>query len=590
MDLSTREGRREQGLLIQKVVERAGLSVEELANRIGCSRALIYQYLSGTTLAQPDRLQQIASLTGVPLAYFYGADEDPPAPPTQPEDARARVGERMEQLEELARAQESPLDWAGLARTAERMIGLATQAYDVAAEARALVRIGKARIHLGEFGRAVDSLNRAVALFGSLKDERGEADARQALGNALLATGRTSEAHDQFQWVANSGSWSARWSGLVSLAAVDDLSGNYRAAVEHCDEAAAVIEQGEDPRARAVGLLYVAANRVNLYLAGGDFRNAAELAERCATDAEALGNSDQHLEARLNLGVCGTYQGRWAQGHRALTAALSLSRFVGDRSREALSRAALALLLAAMGDVEAAIEQAREALSSALAQGDHRTELFAHLGLADSYLAVERHSEARYHANQAFAVAATLRITLYQGEARLRLGRVALRSGDAAEARAHAEGALADALKLGARHVEAQALDLRGRVRLARGDAASARTDADAARALAETIGMVPLLWEADALSAQAALSGKRPDAASAETMAARAVEGLERSRQDLVEAGLPDTVLENREWQDIYLLRARTLAAAGRRSEVETFVQQAAWPPLAARLAAQPV
>ena len=63
MDLSTREGRREQGLLIQKAVERAGLSVEELANRIGCSRALIYQYLSGTTLAQPDRLQQIAAET-----------------------------------------------------------------------------------------------------------------------------------------------------------------------------------------------------------------------------------------------------------------------------------------------------------------------------------------------------------------------------------------------------------------------------------------------------------------------------------------------------------------------------------------------
>src|SRR5476651_1691436 len=71
MDLSNRQGRREQGQRIQTAVERAGLSIEELANKIGCSRALIYQYLSGSTLAQPDRLQQIAIECGVSLAYFY---------------------------------------------------------------------------------------------------------------------------------------------------------------------------------------------------------------------------------------------------------------------------------------------------------------------------------------------------------------------------------------------------------------------------------------------------------------------------------------------------------------------------------------
>src|SRR5579862_5963699 len=79
MDLSTRQGRREQGRRIQQAVERANLSVEELAGRIGCSRALIYQYLSGTTLAQPDRLQQIAAECGVSLTYFYGDEEAPSA-------------------------------------------------------------------------------------------------------------------------------------------------------------------------------------------------------------------------------------------------------------------------------------------------------------------------------------------------------------------------------------------------------------------------------------------------------------------------------------------------------------------------------
>src|SRR5260221_1142326 len=82
MDLRTRQGRRDQGQRIQRAVERAGLSVEELAGRIGCSRALIYQYLSGTTLSQPDRLQQIARECGVPLTYFY--TDSPDSETTEP--------------------------------------------------------------------------------------------------------------------------------------------------------------------------------------------------------------------------------------------------------------------------------------------------------------------------------------------------------------------------------------------------------------------------------------------------------------------------------------------------------------------------
>ena len=60
---------------IQQAVERANLSVEELAGRIGCSRALIYQYLSGTTLAQPDRLQQI-DVTRQPIDVAFQIQED----------------------------------------------------------------------------------------------------------------------------------------------------------------------------------------------------------------------------------------------------------------------------------------------------------------------------------------------------------------------------------------------------------------------------------------------------------------------------------------------------------------------------------
>ena len=47
------------------------------------------------------------------------------------------------------------------------------------------------------------------------------------------------------------------------------------------------------------------------------------------------------------------------------------------------------------------------------------------------------------------------------------------------------------------------------------------------------------------------------------------------------------DTLLENRAWQDIYLLRANLLAAAGTKADAEGFIHQVGWPPLTARFAA---
>jgi len=585
MNLSTREGRRQQGLLIQKAVERAGLSVEELASRIGCSRALIYQYLSGATLAQPDRLQQIATETGVPLASFYGAaaadDLRRGRRAAERDDAQVRLQERLRQLEELAQAQESPPDWGALASTCERMVSLAAQAEDSLAEARALLRLGRARVRMGEFARAVDVLARAAGLFASLEDREGEADARQALGHALLSTGRLAEARGHFEWVASSDRWDHRWTGTVSLAAVDEQLGDYRQAMARCDEAAAILDDRGSTREAAVGMIYVNANRANLYLACGDFASAARLARQCLQEAEAHGDGGQHIEALLNLAVCALWQGRWAEALGAMQSALPLARFVGDKGREALVRAVLAEVHAAAGDHDCATQMAKDALAAALSLGDHRAELFAQIALADAYLGCQRESEARYHAGQALAVASALRLSLYQAECRLRAARQALRTGETAEALQSAEWALGEARRLGARHLEAAALILRGEWNLRMGRTDAADADARAGLALAGELQARPLQWEALSLQARVLCALEPPRREEAGRAAAQAVEGIEQVRAELREAGIHDTILEDRHRLAIYALRARLLMDSGRRSEVAQFVRRTGWPPL---------
>src|SRR5258708_34110113 len=96
MDLSSREGRRQQGDKIKQASRDAGLTLDELARQIGCSRALIFQYASGASLAQSDRLQPIALAVGKPLHWFFLEEGTAAAtPPSVPEMPTSEVQARL---------------------------------------------------------------------------------------------------------------------------------------------------------------------------------------------------------------------------------------------------------------------------------------------------------------------------------------------------------------------------------------------------------------------------------------------------------------------------------------------------------------
>jgi tetratricopeptide (TPR) repeat protein len=639
MDLSTRQGRREQGQRIQRAVERAGLSVEELAGRIGCSRALIYQYLSGTTLAQPDRLQQIAAECGVPLTYFYSETEErePGAAPgtpspadavttssslATPQEVTARLTESLRALQELADAQESPPDYRALASTCERILSLSAQLGDRVAQARAQRRLGGAYLSVADYPRAAEALTRAVTLAAESGEIESETAARQSLGKALMAMGRYAEAREQFARVAAGPVFSGRWRGTLSLGGIHTMFGEYQQAMQRFDEAAAILEEGEisgqaRPQEVAVALLYVNTNRRNVYLDGGDFRNARPLAERCLADAEALGNADQHLEARFDLAWCDYCTGRWSQAHRGLSTMLQLARFVGEQGFETMARAWLGIFLAAAGDQEAAVAHGKDALALALSRGDRRGELYAQLALADAYTGqTMREGEARYHTSQALAVTTAMRHDRGEIECRLRLARLSAQTGDLTEMRESASRALALSQRLGARHLESLArgwlaLALLRAQQAAAGSApesanpkskspgarsqplspelAAARREAEAAVEIARELEMIEARWRAHDALAQLALAERPASLAAAEGALRAAIADLERLRAALIEAGLPDTLLENEDCVAVYGRLARVLRQSGRAEEAEALLEQTGWPPLTARLAVEP-
>ncbi|MBI2302824.1 MAG: helix-turn-helix domain-containing protein, partial [Armatimonadetes bacterium] len=289
MDLSTRQGRAEQGRRIQSAAELAGLSLADLAKRIGCSRALIYQYVSGQVLAQADRVQAIARACGKPLGWFYGEDEEPGAGAREEQlerlrlelDAerlafeRARGRELTEHLAELADAQAAPPDFAALRRTCERLAERARDLADPELLAEAEFRLGNACYALGDYEATRAAMSRAVSGFRELGRTDREGAARQTLGGALAGLGERDRALAEFEAARAAGGFSREWRARVGRADVFEALGRGEEALAELAAAEELLAACADPAESAWAELFLAGATVNVYLLNDDFQAAA---------------------------------------------------------------------------------------------------------------------------------------------------------------------------------------------------------------------------------------------------------------------------------------------------------------------------
>jgi tetratricopeptide (TPR) repeat protein len=435
MDLSTREGRRQQGKLIQAAARDAGISAEELAETAGCSRALIYQYYSGATLAQTDRLQRIARAVGRSMSYFFGEDatalpvlEEPaePAPPpprpavAPPPDSPLapapaaddlplpNLERALADLDDLARAQWGPPDPQGVVRTSERMLALARVSGRPLTEAEALLRLGNAYGAQGRLMEAIPVLRQAVALARQVGAGSLELQASQGLGAALAETGASAEALTIFGRLSRSDAWDVQWRARVGLAALAEQAGEPDVALEHLAEVLASCDDAPSADDGALARCYARANQGNVHLSLGDLALALEAALECESEADRLGARDQRAEAMVNAGVALSGLGRYGEARAKLGLAAQLAWFAGDTPRSLVARGFAAWNEALAGRFDAAQAQARDAYREALREGDDRATALAHWNLARVHQRAGRMDEALYHAEEASRALRTL--------------------------------------------------------------------------------------------------------------------------------------------------------------------------------------
>jgi len=563
IDFTTREGRRVQGKLLQQAAEEAGLSLESLAREVGCSRALIYQYVSGATLAQPDRIQQIAERTGKPLLFFYGGE-------AAPED----LPDRIISLQTLLNAQIGPVDLENAVATAEQLIALARQAGQTRVEATARVRLVSALLQRGEASRALTVLEQSLPFLRQHGLTDALRSAEQNRGHALLALGHVDEAEACFAALATNDDWTARWQAKVSQAAVAEYRGQYLRALELLDEVNGMAGTAPDMRSARRLQLYAAGNTANVYLACGDHAAATAEASRALELAEGLANRDQYIEALFTLGVCQRFAGQLAHSRTTLEAGVRWARLAEDSGREALGRAELAATLIEAGRADEGRALAKDALQQGIATVTRRAELAAQISLANGYLHAGLPQEARYHAAQAMEIGAHLGHPYMQATALVLLGETHRQRAEDDEARKAFVMARELADTIGARVPAAQAL-LGSALT---GDAISWPKLLAEARELRSPAACWPILLHAGIAREEA---GELDEAIE---LYREAIETIGTLRRGLSSEEAGETYLERRAAWEPYLRLARALRASGEAEEAERVIAAAEWPPLSAQ------
>ncbi len=594
LDLTTPEGRKKQGKLILRAIKEAGLSVEQVAKDIGCSRALLYQYIAGTTLAQPDKLTLIARRTGKPLAFFYGADliqpetlqaEREALQKEQLEWERQRAEERVRQLREridylfaLVQAQTSPPDTKAAISTCEQIISIARALGDEQAEARALFMLGNLRLLTGDLDGAIGALRLAQGLFERQGNIAYALACRQSIGRALLLMGHPEEAKTQFEQVAQSENWHNRWEATVAIAAVNEWMGDFKSAMERLDEAEELSSQAPTEKDAQIVHMFVTANRANVYLACGDFTEAEKLAQAALKIAEQLGDRDQQLEALLTIAVCQLRQGKWTDAWKNAERARMLASFANDSERVTIAETVLANIAAVVGDFASAKSFAKSALTNALKLRSRRAELWAHKALAETYLREESVDDARYHVQVAVEISESMRnLTEFAHALSLRAW-LNLLSGKVEDALNDAERSFAIADEKGMNYVAALALLLKSQVAKAKNDEQAIEFLSSAER-LANDVGDADLIYRCSVLKGELAL--EFGDWGKALEELAKAHKLLSEWRSEWRNAGHDDTWLEDPLRFKASLMLAQCIAHREGMSVADRFVDELGWLPL---------
>ncbi|MBV9448816.1 MAG: tetratricopeptide repeat protein [Streptosporangiaceae bacterium] len=286
----------------------------------------------------------------------------------------------------------------GLACRAAHQIG------DRAAEATALIGLGRIDLQQGRHQQALSRFEEARDLYRSVSDRVGQADAANNLGSVDSWLGRWHQAGRHYREALGLyhevGDRLLQARVLGNLGVIDRRLGRYQQAADRQQKALAIFREFGDLAGQVAPLIRLG----TVALQTGRYPQAAEYLEQAATLCRDIGDRNGQATALGRLGDVALRVSRYQQALEYQEQSWILFRELGDPGGEAVALNGLGEALLAIGQPGQAGTRHAAALDLASRSGHPPEEARAHDGLGHAYHAAGDDEQAREHWRQAIAI------------------------------------------------------------------------------------------------------------------------------------------------------------------------------------------
>ncbi|MBN1202724.1 MAG: tetratricopeptide repeat protein [Anaerolineae bacterium] len=394
------------------------------------------------------------------------------------------------------------LDYSGLYTQAITLLALADDAAARQGSRRDqgahLGHLGTAYANLGQYQRAIEHFQQALAISREVGDRRGQGNQLGNLGLVYASLGQYRRAIGFYEQTLvihrEIGNRRGEGSILDNLGLAYADLGQYGQAIEYYEQALAISREIGDRRGEGNAL----GNLGSAYTSLGQYGQAIEYHQQALAISREIGDRCGEGNDLGNLGLAYADLGQYGQAIEYHQQALAISREIGDRRGEGADLGNLGIAYANLGQYGRAIEYYEQALAISREIGDRRGEGndLGNLGLAHADLGQYQRA-IEYH-QQALAISREIGDRRGQGNQLGNLGSAYYSLGQYGRAIEYYQQALAISREIGDRRGEGNGLSGLGIAYASLGQYERAIEYYEQARAIFAAIGVPHLVEQMD--------------------------------------------------------------------------------------------
>ena len=342
---------------------------------------------------------------------------------------------------------------------------------------------------LGEYQKAKEYYEKALAITKEIGDREGEAPIYGNLGVAFRSLGeyqKAKEYHEKALAIRTEmGDIKGKAADYGNLGAVFSSLGEYHKAEEYHKKALAIRIEIGDRRGEAINY----GNLGAVFHSLGEYQKAKEYLEKALAIRKEIGDRKGKAADYGNLGAVFRSLGKYQRAKEYHEKALSIRMEIGDRRGEAADYGNLGDVFRSLGEYQKAKEYYENVLEITIEIGNQKGERAAYGGLGAVFYMLGEYQKAKEYYDKALAIRMELGDRKTEAADHGNLGRVLNSLGVFRKAKEHHEKELAIEIEIGDREGEGISYGNLGSVFYSLGDYQKAKNYDEKALAISMEFG-----------------------------------------------------------------------------------------------------